>query len=73
MNGGVETALVIGATLDIGRAIARTLAEELATLHGCTGTITGACSDPSGMCPRLHSRHTTTTNCMRASPNADMP
>ena len=33
MNGGVETALVIGATSDIGRAIARTLAEELATLH----------------------------------------
>ena len=28
MNGGVETALVIGATLDIGRAIAHTLAEE---------------------------------------------
>ena len=31
---------------------------------GCTGTTTGACSDPSGMCLRLHSRHTTTTNCM---------
>ena len=28
MNGGVETALVIGATSDIGRAIAHTLAEE---------------------------------------------
>ena len=28
MNGGVETALVIGATSDIGRAIAHTLAED---------------------------------------------
>ena len=28
MNGGVETALVIGATSDIGRAIAYTLAED---------------------------------------------
>ena len=31
---------------------------------GCTGTTTGACSDPSGMCLRLHSRHTITTHCM---------
>ena len=33
MNGGVETALVIGATSDIGRAIARTLVEEGCTLQ----------------------------------------
>ena len=33
MNGGIETALVIGATSDIGRAIARTLAEEGCTLQ----------------------------------------
>ena len=26
--------------------------------------VTRACSDPSGMCLRLHSRHTTTINCM---------
>ena len=25
--------------------------------------VTRACSDPSGMCLRLHSRHTTTTHC----------
>ena len=30
--------------------------------EGCTGTTTGACSDPSAMCLRLHSRHTTTSN-----------
>ena len=30
---------------------------------GCTGTTTGACSSPSGMYLRLHSRHTTTTHC----------
>ena len=35
--------------------------------NGCTGTTTGACSDPSGMCLRLHSRHTTTTNWFRRS------
>ena len=33
MNGGVETRLVIGATSDIGRAIARTLVEEGCTLQ----------------------------------------
>ncbi len=33
MNGGVETALVIGATSDIGRAIVRTLVEEGCTLQ----------------------------------------
>ena len=32
--------------------------------RGCTGTTTGACSDPSGMCLRLNSRHITTTHCM---------
>ena len=36
MNGGVETALVIGATSDIGRAIARTLVEEGCTLRPAT-------------------------------------
>ena len=30
---------------------------------GCTGTITGAGSNPSGMCLRLHSRHTTIADC----------
>ncbi len=32
--------------------------------NGYTGTTTGACSDPSAMCLRLHSRHTTPINCM---------
>ena len=32
--------------------------------NGCTGTTTGACSDPSTMCLRLHSRHTAPINCM---------
>ena len=32
--------------------------------NGCIGIITGACSDPSAMCLRLHSRHTTPINCM---------
>ena len=36
MNGAVETALVIGATSDIGRAIARTLAED-----GCALQLAG--------------------------------
>ena len=31
---------------------------------GCAGTTTGACSDPSAMCLRLHSRHTTPINRM---------
>ena len=31
--------------------------------NGGTGTITGACSNPSGMCLRLRSRHIVTTNC----------